>query len=202
MAENGTRGYAIGELAGWFGLSRSTPLYFDRIGRLRPARRTAANYRRYSEADRERLERIRFYRKTGLALAEIVRVLAAPEDATTEILEDRLRYLEAEIRAMEDQRNVLLKLLRSERPPGRFEGMDRDGWTALLREVGLDDAAMRKWHREFERRTPAGHRDFLCALGIPEDEANAIRVWSVAEDSDGERAASDGEPEFRTDGAP
>jgi DNA-binding transcriptional MerR regulator len=179
MAEKNSSGYAIGELAGRFGLSRSTLLYYDRIGLLRPSHRTAANYRRYSESDRERLARICFYRGTGLSLEEIARLLASPNAAATGILEDRLRQVETEIQSLKEQRDVLLKLLGAEWTPERMAGMDRERWTALLRSVGLNDADMHRWHREFERMAPTGHRDFLRSLGIPEKEVRRIRAWSM-----------------------
>lgn len=46
--------YRIGELAALGGLSRSTLLYYDRIGLLSPSGRSEANYRLYSAEDRER----------------------------------------------------------------------------------------------------------------------------------------------------
>jgi hypothetical protein len=65
-------------LARMFRLSRSTLLYYDRIGLLRPSERTGANYRVYSEADRQRLDQICRYRRTGMSLETIAAVLAAP----------------------------------------------------------------------------------------------------------------------------
>lgn len=34
-------------------------------------------------------------------------------------------------------------------------------WVELFRDVGLDEGAMREWHREFESRYPERHRAFL-----------------------------------------
>lgn len=31
---------------------------------------------------------------------------------------------------------------------------------------GLDDGGMRKWHSEFEQRSPEAHQDFLESLGM------------------------------------
>ena len=67
--------YRISELARRFGLSRSTLLYYDRLGLLRPSGRSQADYRQYSEDDLSRLERICFFRQAGLSLAEIARLL-------------------------------------------------------------------------------------------------------------------------------
>lgn len=50
--------FRITELGKRFGLSRSTLLYYDRIGLLQPSGRTEAGYREYTRSDADRLERI------------------------------------------------------------------------------------------------------------------------------------------------
>jgi len=60
--------YRISELARRFGLSRSTLLYYDRIGLMRPSHRTAAGYRVYTSEDEQRLEAICNYRHTDMVL--------------------------------------------------------------------------------------------------------------------------------------
>ena len=54
--------------------------------------------------------------------------------------------------------------------------MNKEKWVLLFREIGLDEAAMHKWHREFEARYPDGHQSFLEWLGISEDEIGRIRA--------------------------
>lgn len=54
--------------------------------------------------------------------------------------------------------------------------MDKEKWVLLFREIGLDEATMRQWHREFESRFPDGHQAFLEWLNIPKDEINHIRA--------------------------
>ena len=34
---------------------------------------------------------------------------------------------------------------------------------------------MRRWHADFERDDPDGHRRFLAALNLPDDEIRRIR---------------------------
>lgn len=51
-----------------------------------------------------------------------------------------------------------------------------DEWTARFRAIGLDDAAMEKWHRLFEMENPEGHQSFLEWLGLPADRIAAIRA--------------------------
>jgi hypothetical protein len=48
-------------------------------------------------------------------------------------------------------------------------------WVARFRAVGLDDAAMKKWHQLFERENPGGHRSFLEWLGLSVDQIEQIR---------------------------
>lgn len=50
-----------------------------------------------------------------------------------------------------------------------------DEWVSRFRAIGLDDAAMRNWHRLFERENPEGHQSFLEWLGLPTDRIAEIR---------------------------
>jgi len=52
-------------------------------------------------------------------------------------------------------------------------------WVARSRAVGLDDAAMERWHVLFEREDPAGHESFLRWLGLPDDMIAEIRRKSA-----------------------
>jgi len=54
----------------------------------------------------------------------------------------------------------------------------KDGWVAILRATGLDEAAMHRWHIEFERMAPDAHQDFLESLGLSKAEITRIRQWS------------------------
>ncbi|HJV64295.1 MAG TPA: hypothetical protein VJ550_01035 [Geomonas sp.] len=48
-------------------------------------------------------------------------------------------------------------------------------WVNRFRAVGLDDAAMEKWHRLFEQENPEGHQSFLEWLGLPAERIADIR---------------------------
>ena len=98
--------YTIGKLASRFNLSRSTLLYYDSIGLLQPSSRTESEYRQYSEDDFRRLEQICRYRRTGLSLTEIKRVLDSPETDLTQVLEKRLDELNEEIIRLEISRDL------------------------------------------------------------------------------------------------
>jgi hypothetical protein len=48
-------------------------------------------------------------------------------------------------------------------------------WVARFRAIGLDDAAMEKWHLLFEQENPDGHQSFLEWLGLPPERIREIR---------------------------
>jgi len=48
-------------------------------------------------------------------------------------------------------------------------------WVGRFKAIGLDQAAMEKWHRLFEQENPAGHQSFLEWLGLPAEKIAVIR---------------------------
>ena len=171
--------YRISGLARIFGLSRSTLLYYDRIGLLRPSERSRANYREYSHADRKRLEQICRYRRTGMSLEAIADILAAPRQQTVKALERRLEALNREIHDLRSQQQTIVTLLKDKSLMAGTRVLDKQRWVAVLRGAGLDDAAMGQWHVAFERMSPEAHQDFLESLGIDAAEIAEIRSWSA-----------------------
>ena len=56
------------------------------------------------------------------------------------------------------------------------EVMNKEKWVFLFKEIGLDEATMTQWHREFEARYPDGHQSFLEWLNIEANEISHIRA--------------------------
>jgi DNA-binding transcriptional MerR regulator len=168
----------VSRLAERFGLSRSTLLYYDRIGLLSPSARSDANYRLYSDADIARMERISVYRQAGVPLADIARLLSGDESALGELLAARLNALNEDIRHLRRQQRMIVGLLKGEAGLPNTRAMDKDGWIAVLKAAGLSQEDMRRWHVEFERLSPEAHQDFLESLGIGDQEIARIRAWS------------------------
>lgn len=170
----------ISELGRLHGLSRSTLLYYDRIGLLKPSARSAAGYRQYSAADEARLRRICTFRRAGLALEEIGRILDAPKGRVADALRQRLEELDGEMDALRQQQRVIARLLKSGRVPAGPVVLDKARWVSLLAASGFSEQDMNRWHVEFERSSPKEHGQFLRFLGIPEEDAEAIRRRSRA----------------------
>jgi MerR family transcriptional regulator, thiopeptide resistance regulator len=167
--------FRIGQLARQFGLSRSTLLYYDRIGLLSPSGRSGAEYRLYSPEDRKRLESICAYRRAGLTIEDIRTLLALAGDDDAQVLGRRLRELGEEIRDLQAKQRLLAGMLKFSALGGPTAEVDKKTWVAMLRAAGMDDRAMDRWHAEFERRAPEAHHRFLISLGITEAEALLIR---------------------------
>lgn len=70
--------FSIGELADLAGVTVRTLHHYDRIGLLRPGRRSAAGYRCYTGIDADRLARILGYRELGFGLEAIHQILDDP----------------------------------------------------------------------------------------------------------------------------
>jgi len=175
----------IGKLARQFDLSRSTLLYYDRIGLLKASGRTPSNYRVYTSSDVRRLEKICLYRQAGLDLKTIAATLKTSNSSLAQILEQQIDLLNQRIQSLRHQQHLIVSLLKEitgEDLP--IKVMDKKGWVRLLRSAGMDDDAMGDWHQAFERLSPEAHQHFLESLGLPAVEVRAIRRWSQTETKD------------------
>jgi DNA-binding transcriptional MerR regulator len=110
------RRYRIGQLAAEFGLNAKTIRFYEALGLLAPATRTAAGYRQYTNAERETLRFIIKAKAAGLTLAEIGDVLALRRDGqepcqhVRAVLDRKLTAVEAQLRALTAFRDELLAL--------------------------------------------------------------------------------------------
>ena len=100
--------YRISELAQQVGLSRSTLLYYEKLG-LITSRRQLNGYRRYSEQDAQRLKLLLQLQAAGLTLKECQACLDAQIDR--ELLLNRLTVLGEEIEQKQKAKELLASLL-------------------------------------------------------------------------------------------
>jgi DNA-binding transcriptional MerR regulator len=108
----------ISAVAGAHGLSADTLRYYERLGLLPPAERTAAGYRLYGEDALERLNFICASKRMGLRLADIKELLdvrdrgQCPCGHTRDLVDRRLAEVESEIQQLSEVRGQLLDLKR------------------------------------------------------------------------------------------
>jgi DNA-binding transcriptional MerR regulator len=170
--------YSISQLAKAFGLSRSTLLYYDRIGLLSASERTVSGYRRYTQNDYNQLERICIFRGAGLPLIDIKTMFSEDSNPSAPVLEKRLRELDKEILDLRTQQHLITAMLKNMRSKDFTPAIDKKAWVEMLESAGMDEEGMRTWHSAFEKRSSDAHFDFLLSLGITEKEAKKIQEWS------------------------
>jgi DNA-binding transcriptional MerR regulator len=168
----------VSKLARRCGLSRSTLLYYESIGLLKPAARTASGYRAYGDKDARRLEQICVYRGAGLKLDDIRAILDRPASDATSVLRRRLSELSAEMERLREHQRAILRLLQVKNSIWRKEMLTKDKLVAVMKAAGLTETHMQAFHAAFERSAPEEHQEFLEALRIAPEEIRTIRQKS------------------------
>lgn len=140
--------YQISQLAERSGLSRSTLLYYEKLGLL-SGRRRANGYREYSNSDLQRLTLIQQLQAGGLTLQECKSCLTSQLDRS--LLQQRLLQLDQEIARKQTARNLLSSLL------------------------GANDDSLRDWHSNLEQTAPDAHFTWLKQQGFSEKDALRLR---------------------------
>ncbi len=141
--------YRISELALKVGLSRSTLLYYEKLG-LISSKRQANGYRAYSEHDLQQLKLLQQLQAGGLTLKECQACLDTRIDRA--LLLERLQSLEQEIAHKQQSRDLLAAM--------------------------LGKASMRGWHQALESQAPGAHLAWLLKQGFNEKQALRLKWLS------------------------
>lgn len=103
----------VGAIARLVGISVRTLHHYDHIGLVVPSGRTASGYRKYDDADVERLHRVLTYRELGFPLEQIATLLDDPSvDAMAhlrdqhDLLTERIDRLHRMVAAVEEMMNA------------------------------------------------------------------------------------------------
>ena len=160
------------------GLSRTTVLYYESLGLLKPVRRSAGNYRLYSDRDVERLRQVCVYRNAGLKLSDIRSILDRPKGDAASVLQRRFIELAGEIERLREHQRAIARLLGGANRLRRMRMVTKEKWVEVMRSAGFTEEQMRRWHMEFEKSAPEEHQEFLEFLHIPAEEVASIRKWS------------------------
>lgn len=175
--------HTVGRVAEIAGVTVRTLHHYDEIGLLTPSGRTSAGYRRYDDADLERLQQILLYRELGFTLEEIAAILDDPQaDARTHLRRqhallteriERLRDMVAAVEYVLEAQKVGVNLT----PEEKFEvfgGFDPDAHA---------DEAEQRWggtdaYAESMRRTRRYTKDDW--LKIKEETGDLQNRWVAA----------------------
>ena len=100
--------FTIGDLSEAAGVPTSTVRYYERKRLLRPAARSASNYRLYSHEDLERLRFIRAAQATGFTLEAVAKLLRpAPCGRVQQLIEERLDQVATRIKELRHLQRLL-----------------------------------------------------------------------------------------------
>ena len=162
----------VSRLAKKLGLSRTTILYYEKQGLLKPSLIAENGYRWYGES--ERLKSIISYRSYGLSISDIRLLLEPLSISQGQILENHFRALEQEINNLRAHQKAIIELLKkSILLKEKF--VNKAKWVEIMIAAGLSKEDMMKWHQKFEEMEPEEHQKFLESLNITQDEITAIR---------------------------
>jgi DNA-binding transcriptional MerR regulator len=166
---------SISKFSKRFGLSRSTLLYYERIGLLLPCTRSLSGYRYYGEAAALRLQTILAYRAYGIELGKIANLIESQDkDSQKRALQDQFNALESEIQQLRHQQKaIVIALENADLTPVPI--LDKSRWVAIMKAAGFDEKTMNQWHQKFEKMEPEAHDAFLRSLQIDEQEIKRIR---------------------------
>ena len=168
--------YTIGHLVKAFKLSRSTILYYDKIGLLKPSERTDSNYRLYSESDVEKLKTIMRHKEAGISLDDIRKLIRVDQSNISTILTERLSRIQNEIMMLKKQEGMIISVLMKEVADGDSGLFDKASWIQLLTSIGYNEEDQLNWHINFEEDMPKEHEKFLVALGVSREEIEEFRI--------------------------
>jgi DNA-binding transcriptional MerR regulator len=158
------------EFAELAGVTVRTLHHYDRLGLLRPGRRTPSGYRLYGEAELARLQQIATLKFIGLPLKEIRALLSrgaldlgATLRLQREVLEGRRRQIEAALRAVE----------RAEASAARGEGADWEALRKIIEVINMEQNTewMKKYYTEEQLAD-------LARRGTPEVLEKGQRDWA------------------------
>ncbi|SCL19483.1 MerR family transcriptional regulator [Micromonospora inyonensis] len=190
--------HTVGEVARLARVTVRTLHHYDEIGLLSPSGRTPAGYRRYDDADLERLQQILFYRELGFPLEEIARILddpgvdpAAHLRRQHELLTVRIKRLEEMVTAIEfamEAKKMNIRLTPEERfevfgdfdPDAHAEEAEqRWGGSEAYRESTRRTAGYAKadWLRIKDETEEWGRRVVaVMEAGAPADGPEAVEL--------------------------
>ncbi|MFC1431140.1 MerR family transcriptional regulator [Streptacidiphilus sp. N1-3] len=119
--------YSVGKVADLAGTTVRTLHHYDEIKLLSPSGRTPSGYRRYDDADLDRLQQILFYRELGFSLEEIASVLDDRDTSPSEHLRRQHALLTGRIARLQEMAAAVEHALEAQKmgikltPEEKFE---------------------------------------------------------------------------------
>jgi DNA-binding transcriptional MerR regulator len=174
---NTVKSYLSREFAERAGVTVRALHHYDRLGLLKPSRRSRAGYRLYSDTDLVRLEQIVVLKSIGLPLKELNRLLrqdrATSRDALAQTLARQERVL-TEKRRQQDRAiraiGAARRALEAGKPP------DWLLFTKIIKEIVMQEDT--DWTREYYSQEGQAKVDARRHLWSPELQERVTKQWN------------------------
>jgi len=178
--------YRAQQFADRAGVTVRTLHHYDRLGLLRPRRRTEAGYRLYEDRDLERLEQIVALKFPGLSLAQIRTLLDREADMTV--------ALDLQRRLLLGKRKMLDRAIEA-----IVEAQAQSGATPALRKIieVMEMETNNDWMEKYQTEESRAKVEARKPLWSPELQERVSRQWveliadveaAMGEDQAGEKA--------------
>ena len=170
------------EFAKLAGVTVRTLHHYDRVGLLKPTRRTGKGFRLYSENDFARLQQISTLKFIGFSLSQIKRILGQKEFN----LSETLRLQRSILRAQRDRLNLALEAIARVE---RSNSPDLESFTEIIEVINMEQNM--DWTKKYYSESAQAKIAERKHLWSPELQERVSRDWAELV-SDIEAAMADG----------
>lgn len=173
-----TKFFQATEFAELAGVTVRALHHYDRLGLLKPARRSAAGYRLYSEADLPRLEQIVVLKFLGLPLAEIRELLKRDKASVGMALRRQSFVLGEKRRQLDRAIQAIMAAERAVLSGKKSAGKESDSslFTNIIKEIAMQNET--DWSRKYYSDEAKAKVDARKTQWSPELQEKVTKDWN------------------------
>lgn len=147
--------------------------HYDRIGLLKPNRRTAKGFRFYAEAEFARLQQIMTLKFVGFSLTQIKEILGSQTFEVAQTLKMQRRLIEAQRTRL----NLILEAIaRAENEFERHQEADLKSFQKIIEVMKMEQNF--DWTKKYYSEEATGKIEERKNLWSPELQERVTRAWS------------------------
>ena len=165
--------YRVQEFAALAGVTVRALHHYDRLGLLKPLRRTRTGYRIYRDSDFARLEQIVVLKFLGLALRDIGPLLKSKTASLRDTLRKQQHVLSEKRRRLDA---AITAIQRAERSLDGSQEPDWQLFTLVVKEIEMQDEA--DWTKKYYSKGAQAKVDDRRALWSPELQERVGAQWT------------------------
>ena len=173
MEHDPTKVYKVREFAKLAGVTVRALHHYDRLGLLKPNRRTGSSYRLYSERDLARLEEIVVLKFLGIPLKEI-RPLLDHQSGLADALRRQQRVLGERRRQLEQ---AISTIAAAEQSVSSAGGPDWTLFRHVIQEIEMQNET--EWSKKYYSAEAQEKVDQRKALWSPELQEEVSTKWNA-----------------------